>query len=137
MSADPTPEVETPPVEAETKPAAKAKKPPKAAQPDKPFPQLIQEDLIPVTLKALQKRGVTDAELKLEGKVLLGSFNNGRRLFNVLFADESLEGSKLFACATEKSPLSTVESFMIDERKPGVDLVAFYIVQRLYAQQWF
>ncbi|MEN9205576.1 MAG: DUF2996 domain-containing protein [Thermostichales cyanobacterium SZTDM-1c_bins_54] len=112
--------------------AAKGKKP--AAKVEKPFAEAIQEDLIPMTQAAFAKRGVTDLVLEFSGKVLSGKF--GSRSFQVVFAEESLEGAKFFTCSTDGIPAGTWESFMIDERKPGPDLISFYIVQRLFAQQW-
>lgn len=113
-------------------PAAKAKKPP--AKVEKPFAAAIQEDLIPLTQAAFAKRGVTDLKLELSGQVLVGRF--GTRSFEVIFAEGSLEGAKFFTCSTDGIPSSSWESFMIDERKPGAELISFYIVQRLFAQQW-
>jgi hypothetical protein len=113
----------------------KAKKPGKA--PEKPFIEAIQEDLIPGTQAALQARGILDLELKFENRILSGQFNQGRRFFEILFAEETLPGAKFFSCASDGVPPSTIESFMIDERKPDVSLIVFYIVQRLYAQKWF
>ncbi len=119
---------------AEASPKAAAKKP---AKEEKPFEQLIAEDVIPATIAAFQKRGVNDLQLRLEGKTLVGSFAGGKKRFSVLFAEGSLNGPKFFRCATEGSPASTIESFMIDERRVDVNLFVFYLVQRLYAQQWY
>lgn len=115
--------------------APKAKKPGKA--PEKPFSQALQEDLIPATQAALQARGIIDLELKLDNRILSGQFEQGQRFFEILFAEETLQGAKFFSCASDGVPPSTIESFMIDERKPDVSLIVFYIVQRLYAQKWF
>jgi hypothetical protein len=103
----------------------------------KPFPAQIQEEVIPAAQKILQDRGVTDLELSFEDKTLVGTFADGRRQFRVLFAEESLTGKKFFAYSVDGLAPSTVESFMIDERKIDVDLVAFYMAQRLQALQWY
>lgn len=116
--------------------APKGKKGKKDEEPEKPFPQTIEEDLIPATQTAFQKRKVNDLELTLDGKTLIGRFGEGRRQFRILFADEDLKGKKFFSCSSDGATPSTVESFMIDERKQDLDLVVFYITQRLYAQQW-
>ncbi|MCF2970016.1 DUF2996 domain-containing protein [Synechococcus sp. Nb3U1] len=156
MSGEPTPETSVPEEAAAQKPSrAKAAKPaapesdgaeatPKAAgkkaakaKEEKPFEQEITEDVIPAAVAAFQKRGVEDLQLRLEGKTLLGSFAGGKKQFSVLFAEGSLNGRKFFRCATEGSPASTIESFMIDERRVDVNLLVFYLVQRLYAQQWY
>ncbi len=93
--------------------------------------------MIPAAIAAFQKRGVSDLELRLEGKTLVGAFAGGKKQFSVLFAEGSLNGRKFFRCTTEGSPASTIESFMIDERRVDVNLFVFYLVQRLYAQQWY
>ncbi|MDX2272038.1 MAG: DUF2996 domain-containing protein [Cyanobacteriota bacterium] len=126
----------TPEAELTPKASTKAKKP-KEEKPEKPFSQMIQEDLIPVAQAAFAKRGVTDLQLTLDGQTLVGSFGQGRRSFTILFAEQSLSGAKFFSCSSDGVEVSTVESFMIDERKVDVPLAVFYIVQRLYAQQWF
>ncbi len=115
----------------------KAAKKGKAAEPKKSLDQVIHEDVIPATIKAFQDRNVNDLQLKWEGKTLIGSFDNGRKVFNVLLTGDDLKGPKFFACSSDNSPASTVESFMIDERKIDPPLLVFYIVQRIYAQQWF
>ncbi|GAB4217426.1 MAG: DUF2996 domain-containing protein [Synechococcales cyanobacterium] len=112
--------------------AAKAKKPP--AKVEKPFGDAVVQDLIPATQAGFQKRGIADLSLRFEGNSLLGAF--GSRSFEVIFAEESLEGAKFFTWSTDGIPVSSIESFMIDERKPSTDLIAFYIVQRLFAQEW-
>lgn len=122
--------------EAEEQKAAPKAKNKKNDEPQKPFVQLIEEDLIPATQQAFQQRKVNDLQLTLEGKTLIGSFAAGRRQFRILFADEELKGKKFFSCSSDGAPPSTVESFMIDERKQDLSLVVFYITQRLYAQQW-
>ncbi|MGK7910045.1 MAG: DUF2996 domain-containing protein [Synechococcus sp.] len=129
----------------DAKPAAKAAagkkpaggRPPKKAKvPEKPFAQAISEDIIPNTISALKSRGVEDLELTFNNNTLEGKFKGGQRQFNVIFSDTDLNASKGFTCTTSGAPVSTIESFMIDERKVSADLLVFYIVQRLYAQQW-
>ena len=112
-------------------------RPPKKAKvPEKPFAQAISEDVIPNTISALKSRGVDDLELVFNDNTLEGKFKSGQRKFTVLFSDADLNASKGFTCTTGGAPVSTIESFMIDERKVSADLLVFYIVQRLYAQQW-
>ncbi len=120
----------------EKKAAPKGKKGKKEEEPAKPFAQAIEEDLIPATQSAFQNRKVDDLELTLDGKTLIGRFGEGRRQFRILFADEDIEGRKFFSCSSDGATPSTVESFMIDERKQNLGLVVFYITQRLFAQQW-
>ncbi len=154
MSGEPTPETTAQETAAEKPPRAKKVAKPaaeesgaaeapskaagkKAAKEEKPFEQQITEDVIPAAMAAFQKRGVEDLQLRLEGKTLLGSFAAGKKQFSVLFAEGSLSGRKFFRCATQGSPASTIESFMIDERRVDASLLVFYLVQRLYAQQWY
>ncbi|MEN9212839.1 MAG: DUF2996 domain-containing protein [Thermostichus sp. DG02_4_bins_136] len=156
MSGEPTPETSVPEeVAAQKSPQAKAANPsasaseaaeaePKAtakkaakAKEEKPFEQEITEDVIPAALAAFRKRGVEDLQLRLQGKTLIGSLEGGKKQFSVLFAEGSLNGRKFFRCATEGAPASTVESFMIDERRVDVNLLVFYLVQRVYAQGWY
>ncbi len=118
-------------------PKAAAKKPAREVKEEKPFEQLITEEVIPAAIAAFQKRGVHDLQLRLEGKTLIGSFAGGQKQFSVLFADGSLNGRKFFCCTTAGSLPSTLESFMIDERRVDVPLFVFYLLQRLYAQQWY
>ncbi len=122
--------------DAEEKKAAKGKQGKQDDQPDKPFAQLIEEDLIPATQEAFRQRKVEDLELTLDGKTLIGKFAGGQRQFRLLFAEEDLKGKKFFSCSSNGAAPSTVESFMIDERKQDLDLVVFYITQRIYAQKW-
>ena len=130
---------------AANKPAAKAaagkkpaggRPPKKAKAPEKPFAQAISEDVIPNTISVLESRGVDDLKLVFKDNMLEGKFKGGQRQFNVIFSDADLNSSKGFTCTSGGAPVSTIESFMIDERKVSTDLLVFYIVQRLYAQQW-
>ncbi len=116
---------------------AAATKGKKEKAPDKPFPQFIEEDVIPAVLAAFQARNVNDITLKLDDKTLVGSFDQGYREFKIFFAEADLQGKKYFTCTLNGLSSSTVESFMTDERKVSIDLFAFYVVQRLYAQQWY
>ncbi|MEM9568630.1 MAG: DUF2996 domain-containing protein [Cyanobacteria bacterium P01_E01_bin.34] len=127
------------------KPAAKAaagkkpaggRPPKKAKAPEKPFAQAIAEDVIPNTITALKSRGVDDLELVFNDNTLEGKFKGSQRKFNVIFSDADFNSSKGFTYTIGSAPVSTIESFMIDERKVSADLLVFYIVQRLYAQQW-
>ena len=133
------------PAAAAKKPAGKAatgkkpaggRPPKKAKAPEKPFAQAIAEDVIPNTISVLKSRGVDDLDLVFKDNMLEGKFKGGQRQFNVIFSDADLNSSKGFTCTSGGAPVSTIESFMIDERKVSTDLLVFYIVQRLYAQQW-
>ncbi len=134
------------------KPAAVAKarkeKPP--AVEDKPFPEFIEQEYVPALKSAFAKEGIDNVELTfIKDKIqvsglsqgdscwqVVGSWKNGQRQFNIYFPDEDISKQKAFSWATNGAKPSTVESFMIDERKVTLDLIVFYTMQRLNAQKW-
>jgi hypothetical protein len=135
----------------EEKPAAKpaAKKEKAPAVEDKPFVEFIEQEYLPAVKKAITQQGVADLQLSFaKEKVpitgfesaeecwqLIGSWQNGLRQFNLYFPDEDIQGKKGFSCNEGKKP-STLESFLIDERKITLDLLVFGLVQRLNGQKW-
>ncbi|NDJ21090.1 DUF2996 domain-containing protein [Nostoc sp. B(2019)] len=144
------PKREKPPAAAGEKPAAKAAKKEKApAVEDKPFVEFIQQDYLPALQKAIAQQGVQDLEVSFaKQKVpitgfesadeywqIIGSWENGLRQFNLYFPEEDIQGKKGFSCNEGKKP-STLESFLIDERKITLDLLVFGLVQRLNGQKW-
>ncbi len=135
-------------VEAGAKPAAKKEKPP--ALEDKPFNEFIEQHYIPALKKGLETVGATPLELVFEKRKIpvkgydqtecwqiVGKWNPNRqaREFGIFFFDETINGLKGFSCA-EGNRLSTMESFLIDERKVTLDLLVFGAVQRLNGQKW-
>ncbi|MFM9265824.1 DUF2996 domain-containing protein [Tychonema sp. BBK16] len=140
-----------PPVPAEaTKPPAKAKKEKAPAVEDKPFAEFIQQDYLPALQTALTKQGVKDLEVSLaKQKVpvsgmgstgdcwqVIGRFQEGQRQFNLYFPQENIQTQRAFSCAENNTKTSTIEPFLIDERKITLDLMVFGVVQRLNAQKW-
>ncbi len=133
------------------KPAAKAgaKKEKAPALEDKPFAEFIQQDYLPALKTALTKQGVQDLELNFakqkiqiaglnqseESWQILGRWQGGRRQFYLYFPEEDIQGQRGFSCAEGNKP-STIEPFLIDERKITLDLLVFGVVQRLNAQKW-
>lgn len=131
-------------------PAAKAKKEKPPALEDKPFPEFIEQHFTPTLEKALAEQGITDLKLdfvkqplpiagiKSEEKCwqVVGSWQNGKRQFNLYFFDENISGKKAFSYTTNGAKPSTIESFMIDERKVSLDLMVLYTLQRLNGQKW-
>ena len=131
------------------KPAA-AKKPKKPAIEDKPFTEFIEEHFNPALKSALADKGVTNLTLNFQkvpipvmGRAdskeywqVVGNWQNGQRQFNIYFLDENIKGKKAFSCATNEQKPSTLESFMIDERKVTLDLMVLYTLQRLNGQKW-
>ncbi len=146
------------------KPAATAPAPPKGDKPaaakgakkekapaveDKPFAEFIQQDYLPALKKALTEQGVQNLELTFaKQKVpiadykasddwwqVTGRWQNGLRQFNLYFPKEDIQGLKTFSCNEGTQP-STLESFLIDERKVTLDLMIYGVIQRLNGQKW-
>lgn len=128
-----------------TKPKGKKEKPP--APEDKPFPQFIEEEFQPALREALAKEGIETLELNFvkdklpisgagdeECAQVVGTWCDRR--FNIYFFDEDIGGDKGFSYAVGDSQPSTLESFMIDERKVSLDLLVMYTIQRLNGQKW-
>ena len=132
------------------KPAAKAKKEKAPAVEDKPFTEFIEQDYLPALKSAFAKQGIEDVKVTLtKDKIqvsglsqtdkcwqVAGSWKNGQRQFNIYFPDEDINKQKAFSWATNGAKPSTLESFVIDERKVTLDLIVFYTMQRLNAQKW-
>jgi Protein of unknown function (DUF2996) len=140
------------PADGAEKPAAAkaAKKPKEPAIEDKPFTEFIEKDFTPALQEALTKQGLEDVELKFVKQALpmagvnsgeqcwqlTGNLLNGKRQFNLYFLNEDINGKKAFSYATNGTKPSTIESFMIDERKVTMDLLLLYTLQRLNGQKW-
>ncbi len=132
------------PAEAIAAPAAAPKAKPPAIE-DKPLPQFAQEHLLPAVTTALEKEQIDGVKLSFESapilmnassscSQLIGRFSNGHQ-FNIYFLDESVSGRKAFS-SSAGGQASTLESFMIDERKATLDILVLYILQRLNSQKW-
>ncbi|MEH2390795.1 MAG: DUF2996 domain-containing protein [Nostoc sp.] len=135
------------------KPAAAAKAAKKEKAPaveDKPFVEFIEQDYLPALQKAIAQQGVQDLQVSFaKQKVpitgfasaeecwqIIGSWTEiGQRQFNLYFPEEDIQGKKGFSCNEGKKP-STLESFLIDERRVTLDLLVFGLVQRLDGQKW-
>jgi hypothetical protein len=138
----------TPP--AAEKPAAAAKKEKAPALEDKPFAEFISQDYLPALKTGLQKQGIKDAELALEKQKIpiigfaneseswqvIGTWNNGQRQFRIYFFEENIQGKRGFSYAQNGGKPSTLEPFLIDERKVTRDLLVFGAIQRLNGQKW-
>lgn len=142
-----------PPVGEKAGAAAKAAKAKKAKPPkleDKPFSEFIQEHYLPTLQGAMEQEGITDVELTFveqgvpikggDGNEpcwqVVGTWQNGDRQFNIYFPDGDIKGQKAFSSSTYGNPPSTIESFMIDERRVNLELLVMYTLQRLNAQKW-
>ena len=132
------------------KPEGKAAKKEKApAVEDKPFAEFIQQDYLPTLKKALADQGVQDLELTFEKQKVpivgynqaddcwqvMGRWQKGGRQFNIYFPQENIQGQRAFSC-NEGSKPSTLEPFLIDERKVTLDLMVYGVMQRLNGQKW-
>ena len=135
------------------KPAAAAKAAKKEKAPsveDKPFVEFIEQDYLPALQKAIAQQGVKDLQVSFaKQKVpitgfesaeecwqIIGSWKEtGLHQFNLYFPEEDIQGKKGFSCNEGKKP-STLESFLIDERKITLDLLVYGLVQLLNGQKW-
>jgi hypothetical protein len=129
---------------------AKEKKAKPPALEDKPFNEFIEQHFNPSLEKAFKGEGIDDVKLQLTKQGIpikganpseqcwqvIGNWQNGQRQFNLYFLDENISGQKAFSASTDGNQPSTIESFMIDERKVTLDLMVMYTIQRLNGQKW-
>jgi hypothetical protein len=131
--------------------AAQAEKKAKPSKPeDKPFGEFIEQHFVPELKEALKAEGIEDLNLTFTKQNIpikgiaenepcaqvIGTWLNGQRQFNIYFPDEDISGQKAFSYATGGKQPSTIESFMIDERRVTLDLLVLYTLQRLNGQKW-
>lgn len=138
---------------ADSKPPAKEAKAKKAKPPkveDKPFTEFMEQHFTPALEDALTSEGIDDVKLQFTKQSLpikganpseqcwqvIGNWQNGKRQFNLYFLDEDITGQKAFSYATDGNQPSTIESFMIDERRVTLNLMVMYTIQRLNGQKW-
>eukprot|EP00270_Netrium_digitus_P002190 TRINITY_DN1242_c0_g1_i2.p1 TRINITY_DN1242_c0_g1~~TRINITY_DN1242_c0_g1_i2.p1 ORF type:complete len:375 (-),score=101.38 TRINITY_DN1242_c0_g1_i2:356-1456(-) len=98
----------------------------------------MEEDIIPQLSAALSKEeGLSALELSFGDNQLRGQFVKGGtpHTFWAYFPDGKLDGAKGFSLAAHGAVPSTVEPFLIDERKVTPELLVFWVVKRLYAQK--
>jgi Protein of unknown function (DUF2996) len=150
--AKPAPDPTAPTTDAAA-PEAKAVPPKKEKPPAveaKPFTDFIQQDYLPALTQALIDKGVTDLQLDLErAKIpvkgfetapecsqVIGRWGGGSRQFNIYFFDENIQGQRAISCVDLGNKSSTIESFLIDERKITLDLLVSGLVLRLNSQKW-
>lgn len=135
------------------KSAPKAKKEKAPALEDKPFADFIQQDFMPALKQGLAGQGIEDVELTLAKQAIpvLGMANAPEcsqvigywksswkqpRTFSIYFLQDDIQGQKAFSYSESESRPSTLESFLIDERKVNLGLLVFGVLQRLNAQKW-
>jgi hypothetical protein len=129
---------------------AKAKKEKPPAVEDKPFNEFIEQHYLPALKDALAKQGLQNLELSfVKQKVqitgladapdcwqVVGRWEGRRRQFNLYFFKEDIQGQRGFSYSDTGRKASTLEPFLIDERKVTLDLLILGAVQRLNAQKW-
>ncbi|MGK7926645.1 MAG: DUF2996 domain-containing protein [Spirulina sp.] len=135
---------------AEKKPPAKAKKPKPPALEDKPFTEFMEQHFTPKLQEALTQAGLEDMQIAFakqpvslagfdsqeECWQIEGKWQQGMRQFNLYYFDEDIKGQKGFSATTHGAKPSTLESFMIDERKITLDLMVLYTLQRINGEKW-
>ncbi|CAN6681524.1 unnamed protein product [Malus baccata var. baccata] len=139
-AADPsTKEVKT----ADQKAAAPAKPKVAAKAPVKALPQMMEEDVIPPLKAILQTQDeLSDIELCFQDNRLEGSFvkKGNPYTFWVFFPSGVLTeygmhaGPKGFSLSSYGSEASTVEPFLVDEKKITAKHIVFWVEKRLAAQ---
>lgn len=135
-------------------PPAEKTVPPKKEKPPaveaKPFIDFIQQDYLPALTQALVAKGITDLHVDLERSKIaikgfetapdcnqvIGRWERGSRQFNVYFFDDSIQGQRAISCVDGGNKASTIEPFLIDERKITLDLLVSGVILRLNSQKW-
>jgi hypothetical protein len=126
---------------------AKEKKP---APENKPFAEFIQQDYLPSLEKSMEEQGIQDLKLTFEKQKIpisgyeeqdtcwqvIGHWQDDRRQFTIYFSEENIQSPKAFSCADFGSHPSTLEPFLIDERKVTLSLLLLGVYQRLNAEKW-
>ncbi|CAA2940125.1 uncharacterized protein LOC111398996 [Olea europaea var. sylvestris] len=119
--------------------AVASKPKPKAAAkaPAKGLPQLMEEDVIPALKDTLQTQDdISELELSFNDNKLEGSFfkKGNPYSFWAFFPDGNLTGPKGFSLSSYGTGVSTVEPFLVDEKRPTAKHVVFWVEKRLAAQ---
>jgi hypothetical protein len=135
-------------------PTAEKTAPPKKEKPPaleaKPFAEFINQDYLPALTQALVDKGITDLQLDLERSKIavkgfetasecsqvIGRWNGGNRQFNIYFFEDNIQGQRAISCVDLGNKASSIESFLIDERKINLDLLVSGLVLRLNSQKW-
>ncbi|XP_031478935.1 uncharacterized protein LOC116249803 [Nymphaea colorata] len=115
----------------------KPKRAPPAKTPTKPLPELMAEEVIPPLRAILQaEKELSDLELLFHDNQLEGSFvkNGVPYTFWAFFPSGGLIGPKGFSLSSYGSGPSTVEPFLVDEKKITAKHVIFWVEKRLAAQ---
>lgn len=114
---------------------------------DKPFAEFIEQHFLSALEEALKQEGINDLDLSFqkdkfplgdleECSQVIGQWDGGNRRFTLYFLEDDISGKKAFCYSESDAPPSTIESFMIDERKVNLELLVMYTIQRLNALKW-
>ena len=150
-TSTPTPvaaEVSAPAADTEKKVPPKKEKPP--ALEAKPFADFINQDYLPTLQKSLLEKGIDDLSVSLEqAKIavngyetapacsqVIGRWDGGKRQFNVYFFEDNIQGQRAISIVDRATKSSSIEPFLIDERKITLDLLVSSVVLRLNGQKW-
>tara|TARA_B100001250_G_scaffold382653_1_gene375980 strand:- start:1545 stop:2096 length:552 start_codon:yes stop_codon:yes gene_type:complete len=123
--------------------ANKTVKPPKLE--DKPFDEFINLHLIPGLKSSIQSKGILVINIELiEGIRPVVGGNcwmvfceiSDQRKFWLCFNDNIITSDKTILLSESNSDPSTVESFLIDEKKTTLPLLISRVLQRLNGQKW-
>ncbi|KAJ8498158.1 hypothetical protein OPV22_008710 [Ensete ventricosum] len=110
----------------------KPKKPPV-----KPLPEMMEEEVIPSLKECLEvQEDVSEIEISFQDNRLQGSFQKKGIPYSfwAFFPNGVLTGPKGFSLSSYGSGVSTVEPFLIDEKRINAKLVVFWVKKRLAAQ---
>lgn len=139
---------ETKPADTESPEKSPAKKAKPPALEDKPFPEFMEQHFLPTLKSAIEKEGLQNVKLDFkQDKIPVKGFesspecwqvvgNLDNRCFTLYYLDGEIDGQKAFSCTTDSKKPSTLESFMIDERKVNLDLMVLFALKRLNGQKW-
>ncbi|WOK98147.1 hypothetical protein Cni_G06857 [Canna indica] len=114
---------------------AASEKPKKPAA--KPLPEMMEEEVIPSLKESLEaQEDVSDIEISFQDNRLEGSFlrKDIPYYFWAFFPNGVLTGPKGFSLSSYGSGVSTVEPFLIDEKRITAKQVVFWVKKRLAAQ---
>ncbi|PHT38135.1 hypothetical protein CQW23_21708 [Capsicum baccatum] len=107
-----------------------------AKAPAKSLAQMMEEDVIP-SLKAIfeAQNDIRELDLSFNDNKLEGSFlKKGNPYSFWAFFPDGLTGPKGFSLSSYGSGVSTVEPFLVDEKKITAKHVVFWVEKRLAAQ---
>ncbi|MGB3613179.1 MAG: DUF2996 domain-containing protein, partial [Elainellaceae cyanobacterium] len=112
------------------------------------FNEFMTQHFVPNLQKTLENQNIGTFDLAFEQAPIpiegyddqaywqvVGHWGDGGQ-FRLIFQKEDITGPKFYAAANPGTSPTTLESFMIDERRVTLDLMVFYVVQRLNGQKW-